>query len=71
VDIVYEDVSTRTLLNGDWKAQSLNEAEYVRRRTAAEARYAAMLSSLLSSLNGEPEAAPRTAAAEPPTERPR
>jgi hypothetical protein len=71
VDIVYEDVSTRTLLNGDWKAQSLNEAEYVRRRAAAEARYAAMLSSLLSSLNGEPEAAPRTAAAEPPTERPR
>jgi hypothetical protein len=71
VDVVYENADTRTLLNGDWKAQDLSEAEYVRRRAAAEERYAAMLSSLLSSIDAEAGSAPRTTAAESQSERQR
>jgi hypothetical protein len=71
VDVVYENVTTRTLLNGDWKAQKLTEAEYVRRRTAAESRYVAMLSSLLASMNDAPASGPQTAATVPKGGRPR
>jgi hypothetical protein len=50
VDIVYRDGTERTILNGDWKAQKLTEAEYVQRRADAEARYVSMLTALIASL---------------------
>jgi hypothetical protein len=50
VDIVYREGDERTILNGDWKAQNLTEAEYEKRRADAEARYVSMLKALIASL---------------------
>ena len=63
VDIVYRDDTERTVLNGDWKAQKLTEADYARRRADAETRYVGMLSALVASLQA-PGGAPATVAAD-------
>jgi hypothetical protein len=47
-DIVYENGKTQTLLDGNWKKQGLKESEYHQRATAAETRYARMLSALIA-----------------------
>jgi hypothetical protein len=47
IDIVYEGSSGRTLLDGNWEAQSLTEAAYAEKRNAAEEKYVHALTVLL------------------------
>jgi hypothetical protein len=53
-DIIYQEANTRTLLNGDWKSQSLSEQEYKQRFAAAEQGYAQTLASLIDELKKSP-----------------
>jgi hypothetical protein len=49
-DIIYRDVTQRTLLTGDWKEQKISEGEYKERFDAVEATYAEALAALLGQL---------------------
>lgn len=47
IDIMYEDGTTQTIFDGNWKKQKLSEAEYQKRVKSAEERYARMLTALI------------------------
>ena len=47
VDIMYEDGTTQTIFDGNWKKQKISEAEYQQRVRTAEERYARLLSVLI------------------------
>lgn len=49
-DIVYQNVVKTFMFNGDWKKQGLTESQYRSIFEALDARYARMLSALLSQL---------------------
>jgi len=49
-DIIYQDVTQRTLLTGDWKEQQISEEEYNARFDAVEATYTEALTALLGQL---------------------
>jgi hypothetical protein len=49
-DIIYQDMSQRTLLTGDWKEQKISEGEYSERFDAVEAAYTEALTALLGQL---------------------
>ena len=51
-DIVYRNVTTMTVFNGDWKKQKLNEREYGETFAAIDTSYARALSLLLQQLKG-------------------
>jgi hypothetical protein len=57
VDVLYEKGTTQTLFDGRWKQQGLSEADYTKRVTDAETRYARLLSILASSLKTVPTSA--------------
>ena len=50
VDILYENGKTQTVFNGDWKSQRLTQTVYEKRLQDADARYAQLLTDLLSAL---------------------
>jgi hypothetical protein len=50
VDVVFVDIDTRTIFNGDWKAQQLSRDEYAKRFAEADARYARALQALVLAL---------------------
>lgn len=58
VDVMYEDGKTQTIFNGDWKSQRLTQTVYEQRLKNADARYAQLLTDLLSAVpsahHGEP-----------------
>ncbi len=53
-DIIYQEMSRRTLLNGNWKEQQLSQDEYKRRYEAAEGRYVRALTALIAELKKLP-----------------
>lgn len=50
-DTIYERVTRRTVFDGDWKKQKLSESQYHQKFTAADARYAKVLSALIEQLS--------------------
>jgi hypothetical protein len=54
LDIFYEGAKGRTLLDGNWMAQGLTEAEYTEKRRAAEEKYVRALSTLLEAVKKLP-----------------
>ena len=50
VDVLYENGTTQTLFNGDWKSQGLTESTYRKRAQDAEQRYSGALSRLKAGL---------------------
>lgn len=50
VDVIYEEVTRQTILNGRWRDQKLSETEYLARRDKADARYARLLTALIGAL---------------------
>jgi hypothetical protein len=52
VDIVYEDGTKQTILDGDWKKQGLKQADYQERAARAETHYSRLLSALLERTKG-------------------
>lgn len=50
IDIVYENATTQTTFNGDWKAQKLSETAYGQRLKTADERYLKMLETLAAAL---------------------
>jgi hypothetical protein len=49
-NIIYEEGTKQTILNGDWSGQKLSEADYKKRFESAEERYAKILAALLAEL---------------------
>ncbi len=49
-DIVYQNVTQRTLQTGDWKEQKISEGEYNQRFDAVDASYTEALTALLGQL---------------------
>lgn len=47
VDIMYENGSTQTIFDGDWKKQKLSQAAYQERARSADQKYAHLLRALL------------------------
>jgi hypothetical protein len=66
VDVVYENGTTTTLFNGDFRGQHLSEAAYDARLLQADARYAHILMVLKSALEAQKsgEGAPPAAVAQ-------
>ena len=52
VDVMYEDGTTQTIFDGNWKKQKLSESEYQQRLKSAEERYARLLSVLIERARG-------------------
>ena len=53
-DIIYQEITRRTLLNGKWKDQQLSADEYRRRFEAAEGRYERALAALIAEIKKLP-----------------
>ena len=49
-NIIYEEGTKQTLLNGDWQGQKISEADYKKRFESAEERYARILAALVAEL---------------------
>jgi hypothetical protein len=49
-NIIYEEGTKQTILNGDWAGQKISEADYRKRFESAEERYARILAALLAEL---------------------
>ena len=47
---IYEDGGKRTMFDGNWKSQKLSEQEYMKIFSAADDRYAQILTALLAQL---------------------
>ena len=47
IDVVYQSVTVRTLLDGDWAKQGIREEEYRQRFQTVDGRYALLLRALL------------------------
>ena len=54
VDIMYENGTTQTIFDGNWKKQKLSETAYHQRFREADARYARLLSALLGAARKQP-----------------
>jgi hypothetical protein len=54
VDVMYEHVTDRTLFDGRGKASGLSKTQYASKRQAAEERYRAMLTLLVTGLKAHP-----------------
>jgi hypothetical protein len=50
VDIMYENATSQTIFDGDWKKQKISQSAYEERAKKAEERYARLLSVLLSAI---------------------
>jgi hypothetical protein len=48
VDLMYENASSQTIFDGNWKRLQLSESQYQKRLRDADARYSQMLMTLLS-----------------------
>jgi hypothetical protein len=48
VDVLYEQVTTQTTFNGDWKSQGLNQREYSAKLAKADQIYCRLLQRLLA-----------------------
>jgi hypothetical protein len=53
-DIIYQEITRRTLLNGNWKEQQLSADEYHRRFEAADGRYARALTAMIAEVRKLP-----------------
>jgi hypothetical protein len=49
-NIIYEEGTKQTILNGDWMGQKISEADYRKRFESAEERYAKILAALVAEL---------------------
>jgi hypothetical protein len=49
-NIIYEEGTKQTILNGDWLGQKISEADYRKRFESAEDRYAKILAALVAEL---------------------
>ncbi len=52
-DVVYKDAVDYVVLDGDWQAQSLSEADYRQRFSTADERYVRMLTVLVNALRAQ------------------
>jgi hypothetical protein len=52
-DVVFEHGRIQTTLNGDWSGQGLTASEYRSRFASADARYARILTALVSALRSK------------------
>jgi len=55
VDVIYEQGTTQTMFDGNWKAKRLSEAAYRQKLDAVDVRYAHLLTVLLASAGAPPK----------------
>jgi hypothetical protein len=54
IDLIYQEITNKTLLNGDWKSQKLSEQEYKQRFETASSAYVQALTALIDQLKRTP-----------------